>query len=217
MPRWRARTALLSIADQIVQGGDVGADAGTQSRRRAFVRESILRQSPEGYARTCEALASARAADHAQIRCPVLLITGEEDATAPPSVARMLADRIAGARVKILPRCGHWPTRGAPGRGQCGNQGIRLTVRSSTVATNIATSRSSATDRKERPMSDNSTSSPQWNREPIGGEGTTVFTNVRVLTGSGDNPFMGEVAVRGNRIVGIGRGQRVSLTRAAAP
>jgi 3-oxoadipate enol-lactonase len=40
----------------------------------------------------------------------VLLITGEDDATAPPSVARMLADRIAGAQVKILPRCGHWST-----------------------------------------------------------------------------------------------------------
>ena len=59
-------------------------------------------------------------------------------------------------------------------------------------------------------MSDSSTSSPQWNREPVGGEGTTVFTNVRVLNGSGDNPFMGEVALRGNRIVGIGRGQRVA-------
>jgi imidazolonepropionase-like amidohydrolase len=62
-------------------------------------------------------------------------------------------------------------------------------------------------------MSDTSTSStlgPQWSREPIGGEGTTVFTNVRVLNGSGDNPFMGEVALRGNRIVAVGRGQRVS-------
>jgi 3-oxoadipate enol-lactonase len=55
-------------------------------------------------------VASARAADHRDVRCPVLLITGEDDATAPPSVARMLADRISRARVKILPRCGHWPT-----------------------------------------------------------------------------------------------------------
>jgi imidazolonepropionase-like amidohydrolase len=50
----------------------------------------------------------------------------------------------------------------------------------------------------------------QWGREPIGGEGTIVFTNVRVLNGNGDNPFMGEVAVRGNRIASVGRGQRVS-------
>jgi imidazolonepropionase-like amidohydrolase len=59
-------------------------------------------------------------------------------------------------------------------------------------------------------MSDTPASMAQWGREPIGGEGTVVFTNVRVLTGNGDNPFMGEVAVRGNRIASVGRGQRVS-------
>jgi pimeloyl-ACP methyl ester carboxylesterase len=74
------------------------------------VRESILRQCPEGYARTCEALAEATAANHQRIRCPVLIINGEEDAVAPPSVARDLAERIAGARAIVLPRCGHWAT-----------------------------------------------------------------------------------------------------------
>ena len=42
------------------------------------------------------------------------------------------------------------------------------------------------------------------------GEGTTVFTNVRVLDATGAPPFMGEVIVRGNRIASIGKGQRVS-------
>jgi 3-oxoadipate enol-lactonase len=101
---------LPQIADQIVQGGMSPEVRERNPSAAAFVRESILRQTPEGYARTCEAMASARAADHREVRCPVLVITGEDDATAPPSVARMLADRIAGAQVKILPRCGHWPT-----------------------------------------------------------------------------------------------------------
>ena len=101
---------LAEIADQIVQGGISSEVRERDPAAAAFVRESILRQTPEGYARTCEALASAQAADHREVRCPVLLMTGEDDATAPPSVARMLADRIAGAQVKILPRCGHWPT-----------------------------------------------------------------------------------------------------------
>jgi pimeloyl-ACP methyl ester carboxylesterase len=112
--RQRAAAARLGgiarIADQIVQGGISAEVRERNPVAAAFVRESILRQAPEGYARTCEALASARAADHREIRCPVLLITGEEDATAPPSMARMLADRIASARVRILPRCGHWAT-----------------------------------------------------------------------------------------------------------
>src|SRR5262245_28486134 len=70
---------LAQIADQIVQGGMSPETRERNPAAAAFVRESILRQPPEGYARTCEALAFARAADHREIRCPVLLITGEED------------------------------------------------------------------------------------------------------------------------------------------
>src|SRR3712207_6183132 len=36
----------------------------------------------------------------------------------------------------------------------------------------------------------------------------TLFTNVRVLDGSGDYPFTGEVLVQGNRIKQVSRGTR---------
>ncbi|MGH6814928.1 MAG: alpha/beta fold hydrolase [Hyphomicrobiaceae bacterium] len=116
--RQRARTAraegLSAIADAVAQGS-TAAQTGTRNpAAAAFVRESVLRQDPEGYARTCEALADAYAANTHRIRCPVLLVTGQEDAIAPPSVARMLAERIAGTRVAIVPRCGHWPTIECP-------------------------------------------------------------------------------------------------------
>ena len=42
------------------------------------------------------------------------------------------------------------------------------------------------------------------------GEGSIVFTNVRVLDATGDQPFMGEVVVQGNRIASVTRGQRVT-------
>ncbi len=106
-----ARTgSITEIADAIV-----GASLSSETRARnpaavAFVRESVMRQSPEGYARSCEALAEAQAATHQRIRCPAVIINGEEDAVAPPSMARALAERIAGAKAIILPRCGHWPT-----------------------------------------------------------------------------------------------------------
>ncbi len=76
----------------------------------AFVRESLLRQPAAGYALTCEALAGARAADPGAIRAPTLLLTGADDPVAPPSVARQLGERIAGATLEILPGCGHWPS-----------------------------------------------------------------------------------------------------------
>ena len=112
--RRRAATArkegLSGIATEIAQASTAAETRTRNPAAVAFIRESIMRQSPEGYARTCEALAAARAALHEHIRCPTLIITGDEDATAPPSVARQLAERIVGARVAILPRCGHWPT-----------------------------------------------------------------------------------------------------------
>jgi dihydroorotase-like cyclic amidohydrolase len=38
--------------------------------------------------------------------------------------------------------------------------------------------------------------------------GNILFTNVRILDGSGDYPYSGEVLVQGNRIRQIGRGSR---------
>ncbi len=77
----------------------------------AFVRESLMRQQGEAYARTCEALADCTAAWVDNIACPVLLVTGDEDAVAPPQAVRALAERLHVARstrVVVLPRCGHW-------------------------------------------------------------------------------------------------------------
>jgi 3-oxoadipate enol-lactonase len=77
----------------------------------AFVRESLMRQDGEAYARSCEALAGAQAAAVERITAPVLLVTGDEDGVAPPQAVRTMADRLHGARstrVVVLPRCGHW-------------------------------------------------------------------------------------------------------------
>jgi 3-oxoadipate enol-lactonase len=77
----------------------------------AFVRESLMRQDPEAYARSCEALAETEAAAVERITAPVLLVTGDEDGVAPPSAVRAMAHKLhasPNARVVILPRCGHW-------------------------------------------------------------------------------------------------------------
>jgi 3-oxoadipate enol-lactonase len=112
--RQRATTAraegMTGIADQILARSLAAETQARNPAAVAFVRESVMRQCPEGYARSCEALAEAQAANHQRIRCPVVIINGEEDAVAPPSMARSLAERIAGARAIILPRCGHWAT-----------------------------------------------------------------------------------------------------------
>jgi 3-oxoadipate enol-lactonase len=118
-----ARPAMRARAQAARHGGVAGmqdlaetllvsAMAGETRARRplavALVRELLMRQCPDGYARTCEALADAERADVARLACPTLLVTGDEDAIAPAQAVRHLGTRIAGSRVEILPRCGHW-------------------------------------------------------------------------------------------------------------
>ena len=98
------------IAEAIVAAGTSADTKVNQPAAAAFVRESLMAQSPEGYARNCEALADAVSARLNRIPCPVLLLTGDEDRTAPPDVARAMASTLADAQVQILPGCGHWAT-----------------------------------------------------------------------------------------------------------
>jgi 3-oxoadipate enol-lactonase len=101
---------MAGIADAIVQGATSGDTKANNPVAVALVRELLMRQDAEGYARTCEALAAAEAADVRRIACPTLLVTGDEDAVAAPSALRAMAEQIGGARVVILNRCGHWAT-----------------------------------------------------------------------------------------------------------
>lgn len=119
-PAEAARQRLMDRARVARQDGMIGiaeaaATGGTSSSSRAanpllgpLIRESHMRQGAEGFARTCEALSSAEPADLRFFRCPTLIVTGDEDSVAPPSVALALADKLKGSKVKVLEHCGHW-------------------------------------------------------------------------------------------------------------
>jgi pimeloyl-ACP methyl ester carboxylesterase len=110
----RARTArsdgMEPIAEQIIAATLSAETKSDRPAATAFVRESLMRQDPEGYAKHCEALSKAIAADHRLIAAPTLLVTGDADVVAPPSMAQTLRDRIAGASLSMVDRCGHWVT-----------------------------------------------------------------------------------------------------------
>jgi 3-oxoadipate enol-lactonase len=114
----RARLArsggIADIADQIVANAISAHTRETSPGTVAFVRESITRQDPESYARTCEALAKATAVDARRISAPALLITGDADTVNPHGVGQALADKIKGAVFSSLDRCGHWATVESP-------------------------------------------------------------------------------------------------------
>jgi 3-oxoadipate enol-lactonase len=112
--RKRAATArtdgMTPIADAIVQAGTSAETRAHRPEAATLVREILMRQDQEGYACHCEALAAARPADVTRIKQSALLITGDEDTTAPVPACRILASKFPKARLEILGRCGHWAT-----------------------------------------------------------------------------------------------------------
>jgi len=106
--RKEGAAGMQAIADSLVQAATSAETKAKRFAAVAFVRESLMRQDPDGYARTCDALADAQAADTARIVCPTLLVTGDEDGVAPPQAARGIAEKIAGSRLEVLRQCGHW-------------------------------------------------------------------------------------------------------------
>ncbi|MEZ5649826.1 MAG: alpha/beta hydrolase [Burkholderiaceae bacterium] len=105
---------LSQVATQIATHTIAARSLDTQPLIAAYVRESVMRQSAEGYAALCEALAEAVRIDPLRIRCPVTLVTGRDDPVTPPSMAHSLADRLGHARLQLIDNCGHWTPIEAP-------------------------------------------------------------------------------------------------------
>lgn len=102
--------ALQEIADAIVQAATSRETRAEQPAVLALIRESVMRQSPEGYAQSCEALAAAQSAAIEAIAVPTLLVTGDQDGVAPVANVQAMAARIRGSAVEVLSGCGHWTT-----------------------------------------------------------------------------------------------------------
>jgi 3-oxoadipate enol-lactonase len=99
---------MIGIADAAGSNGVSSTSSNANALLAPFVRESHMRQDPEGFAQSCEALAAATGADLRFLRCPTLVVTGDEDAIAPPTAAQAIADKVKGSKIKVLEHCGHW-------------------------------------------------------------------------------------------------------------
>lgn len=50
---------------------------------KAFIRTLLLSQKPDGYNALCQAIAKAELPVYSNLKCPVLVLAGEEDKTSP--------------------------------------------------------------------------------------------------------------------------------------
>ena len=97
-----------AIVETVVKGGVSPHTLTEKPEVVAFVRELLTRQPPEGYARSCEAMAAAQAADSSRIVAPTLLVAGRDDNVSPLANSEGLAADLPDARVVVLEQCGHW-------------------------------------------------------------------------------------------------------------
>ena len=75
----------------------------------AEVEQMIRAASPDGVIDALRAMAERRDSQPLLpgIRCPVLIIAGDEDALIPAQESRAMAQAIPGARLEIIPQAGH--------------------------------------------------------------------------------------------------------------
>ena len=90
------------------------------------VRDLILDNPPEGVADSLVAMARRRDSTPIlpSIKCRVLILAGAEDGLIPPAESEAMAKAIPGAKLEILPECGHLPNLERPDAFQAAVAGI---------------------------------------------------------------------------------------------
>lgn len=88
--------------------------AATGSRstplQKAFIRELIMGQNPDGYVSLCHVVSKATAPDYASVRVPLLVIAGEEDKSAPLEGCKHILEHVSSSTksIEVLSGVGHW-------------------------------------------------------------------------------------------------------------
>jgi pimeloyl-ACP methyl ester carboxylesterase len=83
---------------------------------KRVVREMAAETGPEAFVRQQKAM-MARADSRpllAGIRCPTLMLVGDGDELTPPDLAKEIAGGISGAKLVVVPDCGHLATLEQP-------------------------------------------------------------------------------------------------------
>lgn len=104
-----------SIVAAVVKGGVSPHTYAHKPEIVGFVRELLLRQSTEGYAACCEAMAASQAADITKITCPTMVIAGDDDGVSPPANGSGFSAELSDGTYKSIAQCGHWHPIEQPG------------------------------------------------------------------------------------------------------
>lgn len=99
---------MIAVADLVLGGALTPATMASNPVLAGFCREMLLANDPAAYAAQCGALIAGSArAEQMHIRCPTLVMLGDQDFVTPLSMAREIVEAIPGARLRIVPATAH--------------------------------------------------------------------------------------------------------------
>ncbi len=110
------RVGMREITDSMIPNLVAPARLGDESLRQV-VRLMAEEVGAEAFERQQKAIMSRPDSRPGlgAIRCPTLVLVGEQDALTPPDRAQEIAAGIAGSRLVTVPACGHLSTLERPG------------------------------------------------------------------------------------------------------
>lgn len=102
------KEGMSAVADAVLGGALTPATREANPALAGMVREMLLSNDTACYAGHCQALRVGSAkADQAHIKCPTLILVGDQDGVTPLANARAIAAAVAGARIRIIPATAH--------------------------------------------------------------------------------------------------------------
>lgn len=102
------KEGMIAVADQVIAGALSPATREANPPFTGLFREMLLSHDPVCYAGHCHALAHGSAkGDQANIKCPTLILVGDQDGVTPLANARAIAAAVPGARIRIIPATAH--------------------------------------------------------------------------------------------------------------
>lgn len=103
------------MANSIPNGATGTSTTATQ---KGFIREMLMAQDPEGYMANCGAIERATPPAYADVQCPVLIVAGDQDKSAPLAGCEYILGEIgthqSRKRLEVLEGVGHWHCVEAP-------------------------------------------------------------------------------------------------------
>ncbi|HEY2560765.1 MAG TPA: alpha/beta fold hydrolase [Caldimonas sp.] len=113
-PTWAARIAaveqggMAAVTDAVVERYLHADYRAAHPDVAAALRAKLLRTDPAAYVACCHAVANVDWLERlASVRLPTLVIAGARDAGATPEMARAIAERIAGAELRVFADASH--------------------------------------------------------------------------------------------------------------